>query len=83
MKARAGAINTAYGEHVEVGGLETDWPYAKLRPQKATGAGAPQGGAYAGHRFSRSQLPEIRKRLGVGSDAEAERIITGQGGVFY
>jgi hypothetical protein len=78
-------IKNAFGDIYEVGEDGDGWAYAKpkIQPNAGVPAGAPQGGAYAGHRFSRSQLPEIRKRLGVGSDAEAERIVTEQGGVIY
>ncbi|MFL6209246.1 MAG: hypothetical protein ACJ74W_10380 [Pyrinomonadaceae bacterium] len=76
----AAQIKNAYSDIYETGEDGDGWSYAKPKVQPNAGA---QGGAYAGHRFSRSQLPEIRKRLGVGSDAEAERIITAQGGVFY
>ncbi|MFL6209238.1 MAG: hypothetical protein ACJ74W_10340 [Pyrinomonadaceae bacterium] len=77
-------IKNAFGGIYETGEDGDGWAYAKPKVQPNAGAPAQQqGGAYAGHRFSRSQLPEIRRRLGVGSDAEAERIITQQGGVFY
>jgi hypothetical protein len=81
--AYAQQIKDAYGDLYESGADDSGWAYAKPRPHAQPNAQPQGGGVYAGHRFSRSQLPEIRKRLGVSSDEEAERIITSQGGVFY
>jgi hypothetical protein len=76
-------LQQGYSHVYEAGDGDGGFPYAKPRADVGAVGAQPQAGAYAGHRFSRSQLPEIRRRLGVGSDAEAERIITHQGGVFY
>jgi hypothetical protein len=79
-------IKDGYSDVYEAGDGDGGYPYAKpktlpnARPQAG---GAQLRGAYAGQRFSRAQLPEIRKRLGVSSDEEAQRYVESQGGVIY
>lgn len=74
-------IRAQYGDIVSDGdeGLPN-----RLNPQGAPSpnGGNGGGGRYAGQRFSRANIGTIRQRLGVSSDAEAERIITQHGGSF-
>jgi hypothetical protein len=54
---------------------------AKPAPAQRSGGVAAQG-AYAGHTFNQSDLPEIQKRLKAKSPEEARRIVEAQGGKF-
>lgn len=63
--------------------LQREQRALQVRRRAAPQHTAPLGrGAYAGQRFSRSQLPEIQRRLGAASPAEAQRIVETQGGVI-
>jgi hypothetical protein len=54
--------------------------YGRRQPPQMRGGSAP--GAYAGHTFKQSDLPEIQKRLKAKTPEEARRMVEAQGGTF-